>query len=361
MQLVEILRSALGSPKQNLMRSLLTMLGIVIGVGSVIAMNSLGNGAKASVEERVQKLGTNLLQIDAARVQQGGIGVQNAVRMTEKDAQYLVNNATILDEVLPQQDQNKQVVWKGQNTNTQITGATSNFLKVRRYELEAGRFYTAHEDATRKRVAVLGYDAVANLKLPSAETAIGELIRIAGIQFEVIGVLKAKGASGGFGEPDGQVVIPFETGRFRLFGSPYLNDLFVTATDEEHTSLALVETEMLLRRSHRIARDKPDDFRIRSSDEFLTTLAETSQTFTLLLGGIASVSLLVGGIGIMNIMLVSVTERTREIGIRKALGATRRSIRFQFLAEAIVLCLAGGPIGSGVGVVSAVIFQRTLG
>ena len=361
MQLLELLRVSLGALRQNVLRSLLTMLGIVIGVGAVIAMNALGNGAKASVEERITKLGTTLLQIDAARVAQGGVAIANAVRMTEKDARFLNDHATMLAEVLPQQDRNAQVVWQNHNTNTQITGAAANFLTVRRYELDAGRFFTAHEDQARRQLAVLGADAVKNLGLPSPESAIGERIRIAGHLYEVIGVLKTKGNTGGFGEPDGQIVIPFETGRFRLFGTPYLNDLFVTAADENTVPDALIETEILLRRSHRIARDKPDDFRIRSSEEFLTTLTETTATFTLLLAGIASVSLLVGGIGIMNIMLVSVTERTREIGIRKSLGATRRTILFQFLTEAVVLCLLGGFIGSGIGIGSAWVFQKSFG
>lgn len=345
----------------NPLRSSLTMLGIVIGVGAIIAMNALGNGAKASVQERIAKLGTNLLQIDAARVQQGGVAVANPVRLTEKDALFLADRATTIAEVLPQQDRNAQVVWRDQNTNVQITGAGPAFLSVRRYDLQAGRFYTAREDAARQRVAVLGADAVTLLNMPSADEAIGETIRIAGQQFTVIGVLAAKGSTGGFGEPDSQIVIPFETGRFRLFGTPYLNDLFVTSLDETSAADALIEVEMLLRRAHRIPEDKPDDFRIRSSEEFLTILGETSDTFSLLLGGVASVSLLVGGIGIMNIMLVTVTERTREIGIRKSLGATRRSILLQFLAEAMVLCLIGGCVGTTLGAGAAIVAHRSFG
>jgi putative ABC transport system permease protein len=361
MLLLETIRVALGALRQNLMRSVLTMLGIVIGVGAVIAMDALGNGAKASIQERISKLGTNLLQIDAARVAQGGVAISGVVRLTEKDAKFLQANSTKLAEILPQQDRDLQVVWQNHNVRAQITGAAANFLVVRRYELDAGRFFTSSEDVARKKLAVLGADAVTNLGFTSPEATLGTYVRIGGQQFLVIGVLKAKGSTGGFGEPDGQVVIPFETGRFRLFGTPYINDLFVTASREDSVPETIAETEVLLRKAHRIRPEKPSDFRIRSSEEFLNTLSETTQTFTLLLAGIAAVSLLVGGIGIMNIMLVSVTERTREIGIRKALGATSRGILVQFLAEAVVLCVLGGMMGAAVGVGAAVVFKQTMG
>ncbi len=361
MLVLEVVRVAFDSLRANKMRSLLTMLGIIIGVGAVIAMTALGNGASKAVQDRISALGTRLLQVDAARQLNGGIAVQAPVRMTEKDAKYLREHETMLAEVEPQQDRNVQVTYRNQNTNTQVTGATSNFLPVRGYELDVGRMFTEQEDQARRLVAVLGGDVVGMLNMPSADAMIGQYIRIMGMQFQVIGVLKSKGNQGNFGEPDSQIIIPFETGRFRMFGTPFLNDLFVTAASEENVPGALVELEQLLRRSHMIGAGKPDDFRIRSSDEYLKTLSETSQTFTMLLAGIASVSLLVGGIGIMNIMLVSVTERTREIGIRKALGATRVNIMSQFLIEAVVLCLFGGFIGAGAGMLSAVLMHQAFG
>jgi putative ABC transport system permease protein len=357
----EILNVALDSLRVNKMRSLLTMLGIVIGVAAVIAMVALGNGAKQAVNDRVQALGTTLLQVDAARVQNGGVAIANPVRLTEKDADMLRERSTRLSEIEPQQDRDVQVTFRNQNTRTQVTGAAANFLTVRRYELDVGRFFTDAEDKARKKVAVLGSDVIDLLKMPSADAMIGQHVRITGVQFEIIGVLKRKGTNGGFGEPDSQVIIPFETGRFRIFGSPYLNDLFLVAANEETVSEAMVEVEQILRRAHKISGGRPDDFRIRSSEDFLAILNETSQTFSLLLGGIASVSLLVGGIGIMNIMLVSVTERTKEIGIRKALGATRGNILLQFLSEAVTLCIAGGLIGAAVGMGSAVLFHRVWG
>ena len=361
MLFAEILQVALDSLRVNKMRSLLTMLGIVIGVAAVIAMVALGNGAKQAVNDRVQALGTTLLQVDAARVQQGGVAIANPVRLTESDANLLRERSTRLSEIEPQQDRNVQVTYLNQNAGTQVTGAAANFLTVRRYELDVGRFFTDAEDKSRKRVAVLGSDVIDLLKMPSADAVIGKHVRVTGVQFEIIGVLKRKGLLGGFGEPDSQIIIPFETGRFRIFGSPYLNDLFLVAASEEIVDEAMVEVEQILRRAHKISGGRPDDFRIRSSEDFLAILNETSQTFSLLLGGIASVSLLVGGIGIMNIMLVSVTERTKEIGIRKALGATRGNILLQFLAEAVTLCIVGGLIGAAVGMGSAVLFHRVWG
>ena len=357
----EIFRVAFDSLRANKMRSLLTMLGIVIGVSAVIAMTALGNGASKAVQDRISSLGTTLLQIDAARVQQGGVAIANPVRLTEVDAKLLRERATLLSEVEPQQDRDMQVTYKNQNTRTQVTGATPNFLTVRKYQLDAGRMFTDGEDKARKRLAVLGADVIKNLGMPGTDAVIGEHIRITGVQFEVVGVLKSKGNQGGFGEPDSQIIIPFETGRFRIFGTPYLNDLFVLAVSEAQVPAATDELERLLRRSHRIVGQKPDDFRIRSSQTYLDILGATSKTFTTLLAGIASVSLLVGGIGIMNIMLVSVTERTREIGVRKALGATKGNILLQFLSESVAMCAVGGLIGAATGMLTALLLHRIFG
>jgi putative ABC transport system permease protein len=361
MQLLELLRTSLGSLRANLMRSALTMLGIIIGVAAVIAMAALGNGAEAGVQQRIAKLGTTLLQINSARIAQFGVAVQSPVRLTASDADFLRAKATYIDELMPQQDRGDQVVFRRQNTNAQIVGATPNFPEVRRYALAAGRFFTAKEDSARLRLAVLGADAATALGFGAPEEAVGDTVRIGGEQFAVVGVLTAKGAAFGFGETDNVVIIPFETGRFRFFGTPYLNDIFVTATSEQTVSQAMAEVTQLLRKAHRLRAEQPDDFRIRSSDQFLETLSGTTQTFALLLAGIAMVSLVVGGIGIMNIMLVAVTERTREIGIRKALGATKRAILLQFLVEAVVLCLVGGVVGAGVGIATAVVLHAAMG
>jgi putative ABC transport system permease protein len=355
---LEILLVALAALRANKLRSLLTMLGIVIGVAAVIAVVALGSGAQQAVKDRLAKLGTTTLQIDATRIVQGGVQLQVAKKITMPDVNAIESRGLHLIAVEPQQDQNRQVVWRNRNTNITIIGATANYLFVRKYDIDAGRMFTAAEDEGRQRVAVLGAGALTQLGIDDPNGIIGENIRIAGMQFTVIGTTVAKGTSGGFGSPDDQVLIPFNTGRFRVFGTDKIDDIFAVATSEEDIPLAMEEITLALRRTHRIAQGAQDDFRIRNQSDVLTVLSDTTQVFTFLLAGIAAVSLLVGGIGIMNIMLVSVTERTREIGVRKALGATRRNILVQFLMEAVTLCLAGGAIGVATGVGASVVMRQ---
>ncbi|MEO7457212.1 MAG: ABC transporter permease [Gemmatimonadaceae bacterium] len=359
--LLEVLRIAFASLRANKLRSALTMLGIVIGIGSVIAMVALGTGAKQSVQERIAKLGTTLLQVNPQRVAQGGVQIDNAKRMTMDDVRLIEERATRITEIQPQQDSRMTIQYGRQNTQGSVTGTTSNFLTVRRYTLAAGRMFTTQEDESRRRVAVLGATTLANMGITDPAQVIGELIRIKGLQFEVIGALAPKGQVTGFGDPDDQVLIPFETGRWRVFGTDRLNDINLIAVHEDSVNAAMEEVASIMRRSHKLRPGKPDDFIIRNQADFLTTLGATTEVFTYLLSGIAAVSLLVGGIGIMNIMLVSVTERTREIGIRKALGATRMTILTQFLAEAVALCLLGGVIGVAAGTLTAWLLKTSFG
>ena len=359
--LPEVLRIAFASLRTNKLRSALTMLGIVIGVGAVIAMIALGTGARKSVQERIAKLGTTLLQVNPQRVAAGGVVVADPKRMTMDDVKLLEERATKISAIQPQQDQRMMVQYGRQNTMASVTGTTANFLEVRKYKLAAGRMFTSQEDEGRRRVTVLGATPLANLGIENPEAIIGENIRVRGLQFEVIGVLESKGQVTGFGDPDDQVLIPFQTGRFRVFGTDRLNDINVLAVHEDSVNAAMEEVASIMRRAHKLRAGRPDDFTIRNQADFLNTLGATTEVFTYLLSGIAAVSLLVGGIGIMNIMLVSVTERTREIGIRKALGATRRTILTQFLAEAVTLCLVGGIIGVAVGSATAWILRASFG
>jgi putative ABC transport system permease protein len=223
-----------------------------------------------------------------------------------------------------------------------VIGTTANYLDVRKYTLGSGRMFTALDDKESRRVVVLGSAVVENLGVQTPSDLIGQNVRIRGLQFEVIGVLAPKGSTGGFGNPDDQVLIPLSTAQFRVFGTDRIRQIGVIASSEATIPNTMAEIQKVLRREHRLPPGRDDDFQIRSQADFLNTLGETTQIFTFLLSGIAAVSLLVGGIGIMNIMLVSVTERTREIGVRKALGATPRNILLQFLIEAVVLCLLGG-------------------
>jgi putative ABC transport system permease protein len=345
----EIIRVALGVLRANKLRSLLTMLGIVIGVAAVIAVVALGTGAQSAVKDRISSLGTTLLTVMPGQQRGMGVSFDQSMKLTMDDAAALEDRATNLTAVQPEMTSRLQVQYLNQNTNTSVVGTTSNYLEVRKYELQAGRMFSRSEDEGRQRVAVLGPTVLETLGINSPDAIIGEPVRIRGIQFTVIGVLKSKGQATPFGNPDDQVLVPITTGRFRLFGSDRLRSISVLAQSEDKIPDAMADVQRVIRREHRLVQGRPDDFMIRSQADFLNTLGETTQVFTYLLSGIAAVSLLVGGIGIMNIMLVSVTERTREIGIRKALGATRANILLQFLIEAVVLCLLGGLIGALVG------------
>ena len=346
----EILSVALGALRANKLRSLLTMLGIVIGVGAVIAMIALGNGAQSAVKERIASLGTTLLTVQPGQAfGPGGVRVTDQQRMTMKDAAALEERATRLLAVQPEIQRQLQLQYENKNTNTSIVGTSANYLQVRNFKMAAGKMFTHADDQSRKRVAVLGPAVLQSLEVQNPEGIIGEQVRIRGIQFEVIGVLESKGQSTGFFNPDDQVLIPLNTGRFRVFGTDRLRSISVLAKSEADIPNAMAEIQKILRREHRIRAGREDDFQIRNQADFLNTLGETTAVFGLLLAGIATVSLIVGGIGIMNIMLVSVTERTREIGVRKALGATRINILSQFLIEAVVLCILGGIVGILVG------------
>jgi putative ABC transport system permease protein len=360
MLLGEIIRVALASLRANKLRSLLTMLGIVIGVASVIAMVALGNGAANAVKDRIARLGTTVLQINPQRVQQGGIGTTAQAKLSMPDVKALVERAPNVVAVNPQQDRPLQIVWRNRNTNVQVTGTAPNFLDVRGFAMAEGRMFTPVENIGRARVAVLGADVLPLLDVVSGEALIGERIRIASRQFTVIGVMARKGTTG-FGDADEQILIPFETGRYQVFGTDRINDIWARVESEDSLPAAMGEIQAALRRSHRLRQDQPNDFSVRNQADLLNVLSETTATFTALLAGVAAVSLLVGGIGIMNIMLVSVTERTREIGIRKALGATRRNILLQFLVEAVVLCIAGGAIGVAVGAGASVVLRESFG
>lgn len=360
MLISETIRVALSALRANKLRSLLTMLGIVIGVGAVIAMVALGNGASNAVRDRIARLGTTVLQINPQRIQQGGIGTTSTAKLTMDDVKAIVERCPNVVAVNQQQDRPLQVVWKGRNTNVQVTGTAPNFLEVRGFAMADGRMFNLADDMARARVAVLGADVMPLLGITTPESIIGEAIRIAGRQFTVIGVMARKGTTG-FGDADEQVLIPFQTGRFQVFGTERINDIWAHVGAEDSLPSAMAEIQTALRRSHRLRTDLPNDFSIRNQADLLGVLSETTATFTALLAGIAAVSLLVGGIGIMNIMLVSVTERTREIGIRKALGATRRSILLQFLVEAVVLCIVGGAIGVGMGAGASVLLSQSFG
>ncbi|WP_164014396.1 ABC transporter permease [Pyxidicoccus trucidator] len=355
----EIIRVAFDAVLANKLRSLLTMLGIVIGIAAVITMVALGEGAQRSVAQRLQTLGTNVLTVRPGQSFQGGLG-RGQASMSIDDAEALRANPKSIGAVAPEIESRFQVEYGAANANLSVVGTWPAYFDINQGRVAQGRLFTDAEDRGRRRVVVLGALAGAQLGLKDSSSLVGESIRIRGIPFDVIGVLAEKGAQG-FSNPDESLYIPLATAQFRVMGSDRIRSIAVQALDDKSMDAAMAEIDLTLRREHRLRPEEQADFNIRDQASLLTTMQETTQTFSLLLAGIAAISLLVGGIGIMNIMLVSVTERTREIGLRKALGATGMDIMLQFLVESLVLCLAGGTLGLLLGVGGAALLQKVAG
>jgi putative ABC transport system permease protein len=360
MLFAEIVKVALGALRANVLRSILTMLGIVIGVGAVIAMVAMSQGAQRQIQDQIAALGTTLLTVNPGQQRMGGVASEVDRAPLEIEAAYLLrDSARYVKNVQPEKERNMQVQFGSKNANIKIVGTTNNYPEVRKHQLLLGRFFSEAEDAGSQRVAVMGVNAMADLDILGPEVVIDQTIKIAQAQFKVIGILQPKGSTaGGGGNPDDNIYIPISTARYRIQGGKTINRIYVIAETEELIPNAMAEIERLLRRQNKIRPGRPNNFNTRDQSDFLQTRADVARTSGLLLAGIAGVSLLVGGIGIMNIMLVSVTERTREIGVRKALGATRGAIMLQFLTEAIVLCVLGGIIGVASGAAGAVILAR---
>ena len=356
----EIFAVALGAIRVNALRSFLTTLGIIIGVGAVIAMVALGEGAQQRVESQIQAMGTNVLTIRPGQSMMGGIHFGDSrARLYDEDAEALRDQAggTLL--VAPEIQQRLQLSYLRWNSSNQVLGTWPEYLEVQNIELALGRMFDNGEVQGRRRVAVVGWEIPTQLETP-AGLLMGRTIQIRGIPFEVIGVLEQQGESNPWSQPDERVYIPLSTAQYRVFGGrDRLNSLSIKVVNPDGMDQAYADIDQIMRRSHRIQPGEEADFSIRNASQLLESFSETQQTFTYLLGGIAAISLLVGGIGIMNIMLVSVTERTREIGIRKALGATRLNILLQFIIESLVLCTLGGILGVAAGVGSAELISRT--
>jgi len=353
----EVFGVALVALRDHRLRSALTMLGIIIGVAAMITMVALGQGAQKSVQSRIESLGPDLLTAYAGQSFHRGVASEERVSLTVDDAAALAREMKYISDVVPELSRNMQVKSGNQNINVNIVGTTPNYVSVRRFSVTAGHMFTAGDDNARARVAVLGA-SVPEMLGRNAAAMIGSEIEVGGIQFEVVGVLGEKGSQGSFQNLDEQVLIPLQTARYRVMGTDRLRSLTARVPDVKNMNLAMIEMERVLRREHKIRPGMENDFRLRRQADLLSTLEDTTKTFTRLLAGIAAVSLIVGGIGIMNIMLVSVTERTREIGIRKALGATRRVILTQFLVEALVMCLLGGLAGVLAGTAGAVVLAH---
>ncbi len=358
---METIKVAFGSIKANPLRSFLTMLGMVIGVGAVITMVALGTGAQAAVEEQIQALGTDLLAVYPGQSWTHGVARGDRVSVTIDDADALARarDGYGIKAVVPEMSRSQQLEYGNRNANVNVMASTPGYLDVQNLHVVAGRMFTEADNASRKRVVVLA-SSVPEMLGGNGPAMIGQQLSIRGIPFEIIGLLNEKGAQG-HNNPDEQVLIPIRTGQFRVFGNDRLRAITVQVVHPDSMAVAMIGIEGVMRREHGIQPGATNDFQIRDRTEYLSAQQETTQTFTFLLAGIAAVSLLVGGIGIMNIMLVSVTERTREIGIRKALGAKRRTILMQFLVEAVTLCVVGGTIGVLAGSGAAMSLSRFRG
>ena len=336
---------ALDGLRTNKMRSILTMLGIIIGVGAVIAMVSIGMGVREKVQKSIAGLGSNLLIVMPGATAPSGVRVAagSTTTLTYKDAQAIAREVTGVNMVAPMVQRQYQSVFGGKNWITTMQGTTPDFLEVRNFEMADGSFISQRDLDTRDRVAVLGSTVVENLF--GEMNPIGQTIRINKSTFRVIGVLASKGQSAGGQDQDDLIIVPLTTAQERMLGITYIQSVSVQAASQEVINQVQEDISTLLRVRHRLAPGVADDFSVRNLTAVMATAEETTGTITLLLGNTAAISLLVGGIGIMNIMLVSVTERTREIGVRKALGATYANILLQFLIEAIVIGVTGGLIG----------------
>ena len=349
------LKIALKSLKVNKMRSALTSLGIIIGVAAVIVMLAIGSGANKQVQANMESMGSNILTIRSASAKTGGVsmGMGTKPTLSIKDAIAIKRNAKGVDAVAPLMSSSKQSMYGNQNWQTTIFGVTQDYLYIKNYEIKEGRSFTKDDDNNAAKVAIIG-STVEN-ELFGDINSIGKTIRIGNVPFKVVGTLVSKGQMGPMDQDD-LIFIPLTTAQRKVFGTDFpgsVNQIIAQADSLENANTAQSDIEEILRTRHGLGKTQENDFEIRNSAEFQEKMKSTVRTFAILLASIASVSLVVGGIGIMNIMLVSVTERTKEIGIRMAIGARASDIRLQFLIEALVLSLIGGIIGIVVGIIIA--------
>ena len=354
----ETLIVALNSIRANPFRASLTILGIVIGVAAVITMVALGNGAQRAIDEQMDALGGDILQIYSGSRWSHGIA-RDQLSLTVDDGIALSRDAEHLSDIVPEISGRYQAKVGNKNLNLEVIGTTPNYADVHRFTLAAGRMFNEADNASRRRVVVVGSEIPTQLEM-NPENLVGRTMAIRAIDFQVIGVMDEKG-SPGWGNPDNDIWIPIDTAQFRVTGDDKLNSINAKVAEGSSVESAMVDIERILRREHKILPGKDNDFSIYDRKTYLSAQQGATEVFTYLLASIAAVSLIVGGIGIMNIMLVTVTERTREVGIRKALGATRRNILMQFLIESMTLCLIGGALGLALGAGTAYILAKFAG
>ena len=351
MNVLANIRVAMRALAVNKLRSVLTMLGIIIGVAAVVALMAIGNGATASITEQIEGIGSNMVTVFPGKFERGGQRIQ--AKLTYSDYEALAQGVEKVSVIAPVFQRISQLTYGGNSIDVEVSATVDNYQEVRAMELSNGRFVSRIDGSSRARVVVLGSQTATDLF--AGLSPIGRKIRIDDVFFQVIGVLESKGG-GGFGSEDDSAIIPLETGYTRLFGSRAIRQgervlslVSMSAATPEDVEWVMVQVERIMRQRHGLKLNDELDFTVFSQNAFLEAFDQITATLTIFLGAIAGISLLVGGIGIMNIMLVSVTERTREIGLRKAVGARRGTIMFQFLIETIVLSLIGGVTGIALG------------
>ena len=355
MDLKSTTKMAVNSLKVNKLRSALTSLGIIIGVSAVIIMLAIGTGASKQVQANMESMGSNLLTIRSSSARTGGVslGIGTCPSLTLKDATAIEKMIADIDAVAPVSNESKQVMYGNQNWQTTVYGTTPKYLYAKNYEIDLGRRFSFEDVKNSAKVCLIG--STVATELFGDVSPIDKVIRIGNVPFKVLGTLKTKGSSGPFDQDD-LIFIPITTAQKKLFGVAFpgtVKMIIVKGQDADTLNNVEKNIEELLKQRHNIGKNQVNDFEIRNSAEFQEKMKSTVQTFAILLASIASVSLLVGGIGIMNIMLVSVTERTKEIGIRMAIGARASDIRWQFLIESFLLSMIGGLIGVATGIIGA--------
>jgi putative ABC transport system permease protein len=363
MDLKMIIRVAFRALVRNKMRAALTMLGIIIGVAAVIAMVSIGQGAQASVQAQIESIGTNLLFVSAGAQNVGGVrsgtGDSGTNTLTVEDLDAVKREVPSVSMVTPTVNSRTQLISGNMNWNTQVQGVSEQYPEIRKWTVQSGSFFADSDVRTAARVIVIG-QTIADSLFPGTD-AVGQTLRVSNLPFRVVGVMTRKGQDQQGRDQDDTAFAPYTTVQKKILGSPRLQVAYVSAISQDATYTAQQQITDLLRQRHKLSANEPSDFTVRNMSDIAEAANETNNTMTILLACIASVSLLVGGIGIMNIMLVSVTERTREIGIRMAIGARSSAVRSQFLIESIVLSLTGGFIGIVLGIIVSVAIPKLVG